>query len=178
MDFIQVYDNILTSEQCAHYINLIESGNQYPGKIAVKGREYSPETKVSIDINLSKDFPEEVSYLVWLVEELLMKYYDDCGVGFPRKKCEFFSGRKYPEGVGFYKRHVDAGNIETISRVITILIYLNSVEGGEIEFPMQNRIIDPAPGRVILFPSVWTHPHEAKPTTKGDRYIMRTFIRV
>lgn len=176
MDFIKIYDNVLTSEQCAHYINLIETGHQFPGKVAVPGKSYNPDTKVSLDVNISQDFPEEINYLVPLVEGLAKQYSKDCGAIIPMVSCELFTGRKYKEGEGFYKQHMDAGNKYTITRTITILIYLNSVEGGEIEFPLQNRKIDPAPGRVVMFPSAWTHPHIAHKPTKGDRYIMRTFI--
>lgn len=176
MDFIKIYDNVLSEEQCSHYINLIENGRQYPGKVADPKNAYNPNAKVSLDVNISQDYPEEVEYLIKLVEGLVGDYSEDCNAVIPMVSCELFTGRKYEEGKGFYRQHMDAGNAYTITRTITVLIYLNSVEGGEVEFPLQNRKINPAPGRVVMFPSAWTHPHIAHKTTKGDRYIMRTFI--
>jgi len=178
MDFIKVYDNVLTPKECTHYINLIEMGEQHPGRVHSEDpdKRINPDIKHSFDVNFSQDYPAVTEYLITKVQKLLENYLEDVKTIIPIKSCELFSGRKYPEGEGFYKRHVDNFGPYTIKRSITILIYLNTVEGGELEFPLQKRKIDPAPGRVVMFPSYWTHPHLAHKTSKGDRYLVRTFV--
>jgi len=179
MDFIKIYDNVFSKEQCSYYISLIQNGPQHPGRIAASNPKnaINSNIKISLDVNISEAYPNEVPYLIETIEKLMLKYQDNFKYKIPMKSCELFTGRKYVENEGFYKLHIDAGNAMTISRTVTVLIYLNFVNGGAIEFPLQEKIIYPAPGRVIMFPSGWTHPHQAFPSTKGDRYMMRTFIR-
>lgn len=178
MDFIKVYDNILCPEQCSYYISLIDKGEQVPGKVAATATEHrlQPKVKKSMDVCISSQYPQEAEYLVNLTRDLMNRYRQEFNVRIPMKSCELFSGRVYYENDGFYKSHIDAGNELTMNRTVTILFYLNEVEGGDIEFPLQNRRIKVKSGRVVMFPSPWTHPHIAHMPTRGNRYIMRTFI--
>ena len=84
--------------------------------------------------------------------------------------------RKYKEGEGFYKRHIDINMNEHILRAFVMLFYLNDVEkGGELVLPNHNITIKPKKGLAVAFPSGWTWEHEVNPVIKGDRYIMRSF---
>jgi len=140
MDFIKVYDNVLSEEQCSHYIRLIDNGHQHPGRVADPDPKHQVKLNVknSMDVCISEDYPEEVGPLIDIVNKLIERYQHDLGLWIPMDRCELFNGRFYPEGEGFYKAHIDAGNAMTMNRTVTILIYLNKVEGGEIEFPVQH----------------------------------------
>jgi predicted 2-oxoglutarate/Fe(II)-dependent dioxygenase YbiX len=52
----------------------------------------------------------------------------------------------------------------------------DNYEGGEIHFPRQNITLKPKPGEIIYFPSCYTHVHEVKPVTKGERYVILTIL--
>lgn len=61
--------------------------------------------------------------------------------------------------------------------VITGIILLNSdVGGGDIWFPRQKKKIEPACGKMILFPNSYTHPISMEPVRIGNlRFIVTWF---
>jgi len=92
---------------------------------------------------------------------------------------------RYREGQKFVP-HVDATPASTASsptghqakdRQLTLLAYLNEdYEGGELFFPSHNLTLRPKAGDVVVFPSNFAFPHEAKPTTKGERFVVVTWF--
>lgn len=82
-------------------------------------------------------------------------------------KAENLRIMRYSPG-GFYKQHIDStdGN-----RVLSGILYLNTdVDGGNTTFPLQNVEIEPRAGRLVLFPSTFTHPHESTTVTDKVKY--------
>ena len=64
------------------------------------------------------------------------------------------------------------------SSTYTINVCLNNdYEGGGCNFIMQEKIINNKDiGSVILHPGKLTHYHEGLPITKGNRYILISFV--
>lgn len=59
-------------------------------------------------------------------------------------------------------------------RRFTALIYLNGdFDGGELVFPVQNKVIKPEPGLLTIFPTSFIYPHLTIPTFGNDRYVLR-----
>lgn len=58
-------------------------------------------------------------------------------------------------------------------RHFTVLLYLHDCEGGELYFPKQKEIVKPEPGKLLIFPAYWTHPHTVLPCLDQDRYAYR-----
>ena len=179
-NYIKIYDNVLSEEQCLHYISLIENTERHPGEfIASDGKSSTsnPEIKDSEDMTICARYPEELPFLMQTTANLLAKYEDEVKCTIPCERLEVFRGRVYRENQGHYVTHVDNASPPTYARMLTILFYLNDIyEGGELYFEVQDITIYPRAGRVVMFPSYWMYKHTAKPSLKGDRYIMRTFV--
>ena len=56
--------------------------------------------------------------------------------------------------------------------------YLNDVAGpgGETEFLHQQVKLQPAQGRLVLFPPFWTHQHRGVTLRQGIKFIATTWI--
>ena len=178
--YIRVYDNILSKELCLYYISLINKGKRNAGKhIGVDGNHtVDSKVKHSEDIALCKEYPDELKRMLEITAGVLDKYDSDVGVKVPVQKTEEFRGRIYRENEGHYKAHIDVASPVTYGRMITIIYYLNTIEeGGELYFPNQDLTVKAVQGRCVMFPPYWLYPHEARPSLKGDRYIMRTFAK-
>ena len=76
-----------------------------------------------------------------------------------------------------YKYHNDFKIEETMeNRALTYLWYLNDVdEGGETEF-YNGKKIQPQQGKLLLFPSFWTHAHKANVPLSNNKYIITGFV--
>lgn len=178
--YIKTYDNVLSEEQCLHYISLIDNGERKAGKfVGPDGYAILDEkVKKSEDINISIEYPEEVYNLMQITSDLITQYELDVNCRIPCVSLETFRGRVYRENDGYYKPHIDNAKPITYSRMLTIIFYLNDIiEGGKLFFEKQDISIQPKAGRVVCFPSYWMYPHAAIPSLKGDRYIIRTFVK-
>jgi 2-oxoglutarate-Fe(II)-dependent oxygenase superfamily protein len=73
---------------------------------------------------------------------------------------------------------VDAGPGAFSERQLVAIWYLNDVAGpgGETEFPLQEVVIWPAQGKLVLFPPFWTHVHRGVTLEKSVKYIATTWI--
>lgn len=89
----------------------------------------------------------------------------------------------YARNVGFYRTHVDGepwlvtASRPDRTRVLAAIIYLNEVaDGGQTYFPAHGVEVDCVPGRVVLFPTSWTHPHGGKTPLSNDKWMISTFF--
>lgn len=179
-NYINIYDNILTKEQCLYYISLIEKGERKTGKyIGPNGLPIiNKKVKLSEDISLCVEYPQVGKELLKITAGVIYKYENDLGIRIPVTKTEQFKGRVYRKGLGHYKAHIDVAKPITYGRMITIIYYLNDIEeGGELYFENQGITVEAKAGRVVCFPPYWPWCHQAFPPLKGDRYIIRTFAR-
>ena len=70
--------------------------------------------------------------------------------------------------------HNDSEN--HFDRVLAVIVYLNDVKhGGETSFPLLKRNIKPKAGRIVVFPSYFTHIHYGR-TSNSDKYIIISHI--
>lgn len=89
-----------------------------------------------------------------------------------------FQVQKYHRQHGHYREHVDSfPGTSSANRVAAGIIYLNTVEhGGETAFPLHDVKVAAVQGRIVLFPAVWTHPHEGRTPLSDDKWIINTFF--
>ena len=63
------------------------------------------------------------------------------------------------------------------NRVLAFVVYINTVhEGGETYFRYQDISVKPIEGHVVVFPTNWTHPHQAMVPRSNDKLIISSFI--
>lgn len=76
-----------------------------------------------------------------------------------------------------YDYHVDDG--PGIERNVSCLIYLNPSEyqGGGTTFKHFNYTVSPTDPCLVLFPSNYPYLHAADPVSKGEKYIIVTWMR-
>ena len=89
-----------------------------------------------------------------------------------------FCLRKYPRYTGgYHQMHWDSTTGATSSRVCAGILYLNTIrEGGETFFPVLGKKIKPKRGRIVIFPSYFTHMHLGLPALSNDRYIIALHV--
>lgn len=87
-----------------------------------------------------------------------------------------------PERPNRFHAHTDAWSMDTASRVVSLIAYLNDVEeGGETRFEFQTDDmsgrrsvvkVKPKAGRILMFPSSFLYPHEALAPRSGPKYVL------
>ena len=77
--------------------------------------------------------------------------------------------QKYEDGQGYYSVHCENGR-HTPNRILAWMIYLNDAKSGT-EFPNYKKVVRPKTGRLVIWPSQWTHTHKGVTPNVGLKYI-------
>jgi hypothetical protein len=89
--------------------------------------------------------------------------------------------QKYTKNEGHYKSYHNDFSIIRVGdtnyyRILTYIIYLNTInEGGETNF-FGNYDIKPTVGNIVIFPATWEYPHCGKMPLSDDKYIITGWI--
>ena len=182
-DYIKVYDDVVDAQFCDDIIKNFEfeEHNQNP-----VNREKCP---TFTELNISTQYNERNSR--WMVPqkhgqqifvEAVSRYMDELDLRDmdfpPRYVFEEFRVKRYVAGTDDeFSDHVDVGDHSSARRFLAGFLYLNDVkEGGTTDFPKLGHSITPKCGRMLLFPPTWMYRHAGRPVTKGNKYILGTYL--
>lgn len=180
-DFISVFDNFMSTDECEEYITLIE--HYISNGIIVKENE-SLHHRDHFTMNFNNDTNYNIlsgdnlslNFLPSLIKPMneYLKSYSVLG----REKMLMYDTKvkKIPIGGGFHDWHYENSGLEVSPRKLVIQVYLNTIEeGGETEFLYMNKRIKAKQGRLIIFPAGFTHTHRGNPPIGQDKYIVSTW---
>jgi hypothetical protein len=181
LSFIYEIQNALTTEICSEMIRRFETNKdqQYPGRIGQNQTEAN-NIKKTTDLRISgrTDWKDLDKALM----QSLARAFNEFGQMFPFFAANSFKDlgynmQRYQPGE-YYHWHVDSGPGEFSQRQLVAIWYLNDVEGpgGETEFPIQEVLVKPETGKLVLFPPFWTHVHRAVTLGAGVKYIATTWV--
>ncbi len=180
-DFISVHENILSSDECEHYIKLVE---HYISNGLITKEEKALHKTDHFPINFNND----ASYNILSGDNLSIEFLpkikkpvDDYLKKFSvlgQEKLLIYDtkAKKIPIGGGFHNWHYENTGLQVSARKLVIQLYLNTIEeGGETEFLYLNKRIKAEQGRLIIFPAAFTHTHRGNPPIGQDKYIVSTW---
>ena len=189
-NFIGVYDNYITKEECNRAIKLYEDQNKFNNTINRIDGEQSP-----ILLKQDKQFfanPEKLD--IWWKELELMifnfdvawKHYlkntgaaDAYGMALDSFKFTNLKIQKTLKTEGYHVWHVEhAKGYDNEKRAFVFSIYLNDVEeGGETEFLYFSKRVKPKTGRIVIWPAGFPYVHRGNPPLSGDgKYILTSWM--
>ncbi len=181
LSFIYEVDRALEPDVCREMIRRFEANpdQQYPGRIGQAGIE-AESIKRSMDLRVSgRDDWRDID---GLLSSSLVASFSELAREFP-----FFAANAFKD-IGYnlqrtlpgdyYHWHVDGGPGPFSERQLVAIWYLNDVPGpgGETEFPLQQTVVIPRQGKLLLFPPFWTHVHRGAVLVQGVKYIATTWV--
>jgi hypothetical protein len=184
MNFIEIYDNVLTKEQCNAIVSWFEEQSHkikgltydYNGKLKVDNSFKSdieiPETYLSADI-----LPSQLIYpaLCDGIERYKQKYISSIDVMNQWRVDDEYNLQKYDgEEDGFKKWHCESAGLTSCHRILAWMIYLNQAQSGT-EF-VHYRTVRPRTGRLVIWPASWTHVHRSQLPNRGLKYIATGWV--
>ena len=169
-DYIKVYDNVVSSEQCQTIIEIAEK----------KGFElYDSKTYKFYQFNLIENqmIATAQSFAEMLIP-IAENYFKLLGVdhyvgvqGFEAVRI-----KKYPKNSDFqFKTHIDVTDKANAVRYLVFILYLND-NNGDTTFEQLGVSVKPKQGSVVVFPPTWMFPHAGTIPTDNDKYIMMTSL--
>ena len=172
MNFIEIYDDALSAENCDKLIDYFNNNPRSQGMVGTYTR--NPKIKKSTELDNSWFSKHQVIYdlifhsLNTYTSKYVETYYalqcmEEWGVddAFTLKKFE-------GEDEGYKIWHTEH-NKKVPNRILVWMFYLNDAQSGTEFFNHPN--IESKKGRLVIWPSFWTHYHKSA-LNKGIKYIM------
>lgn len=182
---VNVYKGAITKEQGQKYIEILEKNLDGSGRYSWNGAKVTSSAEVTVSARNALDFkissnnlgprtPEntELYDMHEAIFQALRQCIDDYGSYWGVGICSYesFNFVKYDGPGTHFKVHADHG--PTYVCTVSAVIYLNDdYEGGEIWFPrLDNLVIKPKPGDIVIFPSTYIYEHASQDMVSGVKY--------
>lgn len=186
-DFIGVYDNFLTKEECEGFIQLFEYTKRLNLTYTRKQNEKSPgymksdETLFLIEhLSLSANNPKFITMMdkFWKKYGEYISEYDILELG-KSHDIEGIRIQKTLPSQGYHVWHHERMSEHSLKRSIAWMIYLNDVEeGGETEFLYYSKRMKPKQGTILFWPAGFTHTHRGNPPLTDVKYTITSWINI
>jgi len=184
-NFIGVYDNYITKEECNNAINLFENENKFNRTLNRIAFE-----KASVLAKQDQQFFAGYDNLdIWwerlkplmLNFEIAFKHYIQHTGALEAYENFFFTNLKLQKTLpteGYHVWHIEHGKgYENEPRAFVFSIYLNDVEeGGETEFLHFSKRVKPKTGRIVIWPAAFPYLHRGNPPLSGKKYILTSWM--
>ena len=188
-NFIGVYDNYITKEQCNNAIKLFENQNKFNNTLNRMSFENSSilqkQDKQFFVSESNLDFWwEELKTMIFNFDIAWKHYLQNTGAAesYDMNLDDFnFTRLKIQKTLpteGYHIWHVEHGkSYEMEARAFVFSIYLNDVEeGGETEFLHFSKRVKPKAGRIVIWPAAFPYLHRGNSPLSGEKYILTSWM--
>ena len=192
-DFIGVFDDVYEKEYCDSLINAFELSVEMNKTVKRVDHGYNPQqannTMYYVANHLFANQQRSQTFVgleilqtfnktIWECYDVYRKKYGVLeGIGRPQLNPDVKIQKTLPSE-GYHVWHCEHGDVQSSSRMMLVMLYLNDVEeGGETEFLYQSRRIEPKMGRLVFCPAQFTHTHRGNPPLKGNKYMMNGWLQ-
>ncbi len=188
-DFIGVYDNYITEEECNKAIKIYEDENKFNHTLnRLRGENISILKKQdqqffaspnNIDVWWEAVKPMMVNFDLAWNHYLKHTGGDDAYDGGPFHFTTLKIQKTLPTE-GYHVWHIEHGKgLDYGSRAFVFSIYLNDVEeGGETEFLHFSKRVKPKKGRIVIWPSSFPYLHRGNSPLSGEKYILTSWMTI
>jgi hypothetical protein len=183
-EFIGIFPNTLTTEECQDYINyfnkLDSMGLIYertdPAHIK-KDKAYNIiGTQLHSKETSGKLIVQHIYPRLLKNYKIYSKYYSVLQ-DYNHHDIYDIKLQKTAPGEGYHIWHCEHGIMIERNRIAAWSVFLNTVEeGGETEFLYQKKRYSPVAGTMMIWPAGYTHVHRGNPPLKKDKFIMTGWL--
>lgn len=187
-NFIGVYDNYITKEECNRAIKLYEDENKLKKTI----NRVVVEKASILEKKDTQYFAQSFNLEIWWSElktiifnfGMAWKHYDKNigaaaayggNIDFQLTSLKI---QKTLPTEGYHLWHVEHGQgFVNEPRAFVYSIYLNDIEeGGETEFLHFSKRVKPKAGRIVIWPAGFPYLHRGNPPLSGEKYILTSWM--
>jgi 2OG-Fe(II) oxygenase superfamily len=194
-NFVLQQDNFFSQEECESFIELYHKMESFgltinrqksegaDGTVKKDDQMFLTEIVCKLptsDLNVY-GFPQFWNFSQKFWENIYPAYASEYSAlnGFEKMTIRLTKVQKTEVGGGYHVWHCENGTVENMRRVAAFIVYLNDVEeGGETEFLYYPKRVRAKQGRLILWPSGFTHVHRGNPPISETKYIFTGWIEI
>lgn len=182
-NFIGIYPNVLSQEECEYLIDSIEEASRRPNLSFLHGKPAEAADLLnrhdySFYVNNANTVDEQNREAHLIVDAALIKAAQQYAETYFPVTCVHASShwvklQKTPKKGGFHQWHCENSSLQYCDRALAWTIYLNDVPEGEgqTEFLWQGVKVQPKAGTCAIWPAFFTHVHRGNPVYSCEKYI-------
>jgi hypothetical protein len=183
-NFIYTKNNALSGNVCLKLIKAFEESDlKQPGVLYGPDGISSDSDKKSTDITFDPSFMNKEPWSLLLedvivsvkagVLDYLNRHSTAMSKMDPIDLYTYFNMQKYEPNEGFFGWHCERAGIKHSDRLLVWMVYLNTLtDRGETEFFYQQHFEAPERGKLVIWPSDWSHLHRGVPSPTETKYIL------
>ena len=188
-NFIGVYDNYITKQECNKAIKLFKNQNKFNNTLNRMQYENSSilqkqDEQFFANENNVELWWEDLKTIMFNFDMAWNHYLQNTGAKESYGQDKFLYTRlkiqKTLPKQGYHVWHIEHGSaFEMQTRAFVFSIYLNDVkEGGETEFLHFSQRIKPKTGRIVIWPSGFPYVHRGNPPLSGEKYSLTSWLKL
>jgi hypothetical protein len=183
-NFIYTKKNALSANTCYQLIKNFETSDlKQAGVLYGPNGISSDSDKKSTDITFDPSFLKKEPWAMFLDEVIItvqngvLDYLNRHSTAMTKMDSidlyTYFNMQRYEPNEGFYGWHCERAGNKHSDRLLVWMIYLNTLtDRGETEFFYQQHFEEPERGKLVIWPSDWTHLHRGVPSPTQTKYIL------
>jgi len=188
-NFIIEHKNALSDSLCDRLIEKFENNPQRHTKGRVSNQlvpEKKEDTEICVDPWMLHDpeWKDDIKELTDIIKKKISEYVDkysyivdDTYIGLkgiqPLSIEKEFNIQRFLPGEGFKVWHCESGNFKYSSRVLVWMVYLNDIkDAGGTLFTQYDHRCQAEKGKLVIWPSGWTHYHKSEISPTETKYIV------
>ena len=185
-NFIGVYDNYITKEECDKAINIYENQNKFNQTVNRIGSEKASilqkqDQHTFLTGTNTEIWWEELKSMMVNFDLAWNHYIENTGAKDAYGQKFFFTSLKIQKTLpteGYHVWHIEHGKgFQNEPRAFVFSIYLNDVkDGGETEFLHFSKRVKPETGRIVIWPAGFPYLHRGNPPLSGEKYILTSWM--
>tara|TARA_R100001244_G_scaffold104482_1_gene77463 strand:+ start:54 stop:647 length:594 start_codon:yes stop_codon:yes gene_type:complete len=186
-NFIGVYDNYITIEECNKAIELFKGQSKFKNTLnRIQFEDASVTSKKDEQYFANGSCIEvwwdDLKSLIFNYDMAFKHYSKSIGASEAYDKTEFFyTGLKIQKTLpteGYHVWHIEHGKgYLNEARAFAFTVYLNDIEdGGETEFLHFSKRVKPKAGRIVIWPAAFPYLHRGNPPLSGEKYILTSWM--
>ena len=186
-NFIGVYDNYITEQDCDKAIKIFEDQNKFDNtinriafeKASILKKQDQQFFAVPGNMNI---WWEELKSMIFNFDIAWNHYQKNVGAleGYGQDTFHYtqLKIQKTLPTEGYHVWHIEHGKgFEVEPRAFAYSIYLNDVkEGGETEFLHFSKRVKPKKGRIVIWPAAFPYLHRGNPPLSDEKYILTSWM--
>jgi len=179
VDFIEEYKNVFTKDECKNFIKHFEDYEEIDKTFGRKTSKNMIDDKSCL---ITKSIPSDELLLNLLFNKLsplFAEYVKKYEIGINQKIIALKTWVKIQKtlpGQGYHGWHPENISLKDSARILSFIVYLNTVKGGETEFIYQNKRVEAEEGKLVVFPAYFTHAHRGNPPLNKEKYILTSWL--
>mgnify|MGYP003639692470 CR=1 FL=1 len=186
-NFIGVYDNYITKEECNKAIKLYEEQTEFNKTLNRQSFEnasvlHKQDQQFFAGSSNIKVWHSELKSLIVNFDTAFKHYSEATGAGHAFDTHDFlYTSLKIQKTLpteGYHVWHIEhQKGFHNEARALVFSIYLNDVEeGGETEFLHFSKRVKPKTGRIVIWPASFPYLHRGNPPLSGEKYILTSWM--